>query len=760
MTAVDIPHASVDLAPGLPSRIVYGTVLAPTEDRGPKGAWIEVSIPGEIKVPGQETTVTGRAARVPLNTDGTFAVRLPTASEGIEPEDWALSVRMSWRPVPFPMRVPVGEDPIWIEDCVFPELVPGEDPSMYFLSGAQVRTVETLPPGSAATAKASVEGGMLSIDLGLPQGPQGLPGMTAIEGDEAVAGYISTTGQSATRDALMTTLTETGTRPVGKDEITVNAADHGVSPSNTTNSSLLSAALVVAAARNVPLRLERGVYRMTGFVDLPDGTDLRMDPGAVLDYSESGASAYLRVYGSINSTRHPATGATEGAYTITATGHSLAADDWVKVSSDDVFDPLNTGIPLGELVQVQDVQGDTIHLWTPLRDTYTTNVRVQAVTMRKNVRVSGGTIRGNRTPNTGKTGLTALYAQNLTIDGTRFEHIDMRHVGINNCVNAWLRNCEFEWNQHSGMGYAVSFANATRDSGCTNSSFLYTRHAFSTNNSSSGDDAGIVRRITFAFNRVENSARATGGGGGDAIDTHAAAQDIDILYNRVNGASGAGINVGNPSSRVVGNTILDAGTYGIGVDNNTNRDGEHVIIGNIVKGSGQGWSGIRQSSGYLQGTGRVRGLVIANNVISDSDVGIRAGRNPAAPGAVNDDSFSITGNTIRDCTRAGISLVRADNVSVNGNAIWRTGQGVILDRCSYVSVGPDSIRDWNAPGFVGIDLIDVDYARVQPGAIRAGTGTGVRIDADCSNMTVGPTSHIFASTKLQNNGPSSVVTGA
>lgn len=203
MTVVDIPHASVDLAPGLPSRVVYGTVLAPTEDRGVKGAWIEVSIPGEIKVPGQETTITGRAARVPLNVDGTFAVRLPVAAEGIEPEDWALSVKMSWRPAAFPMLVPTGADPIWIEDCTFPELVPGEDPSQYFLSGAQIRTVKTLPPGASATAKASVIGGMLSIDLGIPQGPQGLPGATAIEGDEAVAGYISTTGHSATRSALL-----------------------------------------------------------------------------------------------------------------------------------------------------------------------------------------------------------------------------------------------------------------------------------------------------------------------------------------------------------------------------------------------------------------------------------------------------------------------------------------------------------------------------------------------------------------------------
>ena len=555
-------------------------------------------------------------------------------------------------------------------------------------------------------------------------------------------------------------ITDTGTKPVGKDEVTVNAADHGVTTSATTNSAALSAAVAVAASRNVPLTLGPGVYRMTGFVDMPDGAELRMHPGAVLDYSESGASAYLRVAGSINPTRHPLAGATKGAYTVTSAGHTLAAGDWAKVSSDDLFDPSSTKTPLGELVQIQEVLGDTLSLWTPLRDTYTTNPRIQSVTMRKNVRISGGTIRGNRTPDTGKTGLTALYAQNLTIDGTRFEHIDMRHVGINNCVNAWLRNCEFEWNGSSSMGYAVSFANATRDSGCTNSSFLYTRHAFSTNNSATGDDAGIVRRVTFAFNRVENSAPAVGGGGGDAIDTHAAAEDIDILYNRVNGAGGSGINVGNPSSRVVGNTILDAGTNGISVDNNTARDGEHLVIGNTVRGSGAGWSGIRQTSGYLQGSGRVNGLVVANNFVSNAHNGIKVGRNAAAAGAVNDRTISVTGNVIRDCSGIGIHAYRAESVTVSGNSMWSTAQGIVVERASYATIGPDSIRDRDSPGFVGIDLVDVDYARIQPGAIRAGVGTGVRIDSACSNMTVGATSHIFAATKIQNNGPSTVVTGA
>lgn len=64
-------------------------------------------------------------------------------------------------------------------------------------------TAETLAPGSAATATI---GGTLeerSVVFGIPEGVQGLPGVNAVPADEAVAGYVSTTGTSATKTALL-----------------------------------------------------------------------------------------------------------------------------------------------------------------------------------------------------------------------------------------------------------------------------------------------------------------------------------------------------------------------------------------------------------------------------------------------------------------------------------------------------------------------------------------------------------------------------
>ena len=327
MTVIDVP--ALDLAPTVPSRIVYGTVLIPTEDRGPQGAWIEVAIPGEIKLPGEHTTITGRSARFPVHPDGSFEIRLPTIAAGIEPDDWALSIRLSWRKFEFPMRVPVGTDRIWIEDCIFPELVPGEDPAKYFLAGVQIRSVKTVGPDQPAKVRSDVTGGVLSMDWEIPRGAQGLPGATAIEGDEAVAAYISTTGTSATRDALMNTLTTTGTRPVGKGEIVLNARDMGALGDGVTDdSAALQAA--VDAAEGGTLLIPAGTYNMTEPMTVKSGTTIYGEPGTEL-YVGSFA---FQIQGEAGP--EVAFGAHAGSgdrSVTTAVPHGLAVGDTVRIIS-------------------------------------------------------------------------------------------------------------------------------------------------------------------------------------------------------------------------------------------------------------------------------------------------------------------------------------------------------------------------------------------------------------------------------------------
>jgi hypothetical protein len=67
------------------------------------------------------------------------------------------------------------------------------------------------------------------LDTGVARGPQGLPGVNATPADEAVAGYISTQGTSATKSALVATLSATF---VKSSNVPAPAQLSGLSPNN------------------------------------------------------------------------------------------------------------------------------------------------------------------------------------------------------------------------------------------------------------------------------------------------------------------------------------------------------------------------------------------------------------------------------------------------------------------------------------------------------------------------------------------------
>lgn len=555
-------------------------------------------------------------------------------------------------------------------------------------------------------------------------------------------------------------ITETGTQPVGKNEIQHNVLDYGaVAGSAASNTPAFMAAITAAAADRHPVTVPAGVYTLANRLDLPSGTDLRLEPGAVLDFATANEIYYIGAIGSIGSTVAVTATGVEGAYDVTAPGHGLVAGDWVRLGSLDVYDSANTSTPLGELIQVSGVAADVVTFWTPLRDTYATSPTIQKVTMVSDVRITGGTIRGNYTADTIKSGIVARFAENVHITGVRTEGIDLRHYGIDCCVNAWITDCTIYWAQTGTAAYGTSFANCTRDSGAVRNRFVYVRHSLSTNNDGTGNKAGVVRRITFAFNTVESSSRALGGsmGGGDAIDTHGAAEDIDILYNTVNGSTGQGINIECRSGKVIGNTIMNTQSNGIGAHNETDRDSEFVVSNNTIRNA-NGW-GIRVNSGGRGGVGRNRGIVVTGNVIKKANNGIQVGR---SVGALTDSSATVTGNSLYQVAGISIEARWLDTFAINGNTIYDPGtHGIYAYNASYGSIGPDSIRTVVATNFVGILAESTTWTRIQPGAIRSdGTGNiGISIPAGSTNISVGATSHIRANTVVSNLGGSTVVVG-
>ena len=152
---------------------------------------------------------------------------------------------------------------------------------------------------------------------------------------------------------------------------------------------------------------------------------------------------------------------------------------------------------------------------------------VQKITPVTNINIYGpGTIRGPKSAAMGQYGIDILMAGNVLISGVRTENIDRRHIYFSDCINAWAEHCVLKWPVDNTMAYGFSFANAVQDSGARFNDIDYCRHAFTTNNETAYP--GLPQRILLAHNTIRNTSAALGGsmGGGDAIDSHTAAEDI------------------------------------------------------------------------------------------------------------------------------------------------------------------------------------------------------------------------------------------
>ena len=88
-------------------------------------------------------------------------------------------------------------------------------------------------------------------------------------------------------------------------------------------------------------------------------------------------------------------------------------------------------------------------------------------------------------------------------------------------------------NDVGSTGYSLSIMGATQDVEITGHKAFNSRHAFTTNSSSTVGREGVVRDIIYRDFSIYNSAKSGGGVGGDAIDTHAASCGIVVRDGRI-----------------------------------------------------------------------------------------------------------------------------------------------------------------------------------------------------------------------------------
>lgn len=504
----------------------------------------------------------------------------------------------------------------------------------------------------------------------------------------------------------------------------------------TDDTDAIVIAFEEASPRGLAVAFKSAVYKVKPF-SLPPGASMLMRPGTVLDFTGEGGQTItnlVSINGSTDTAVSIPSDVLPGSYTITLSDVSgFSVDDDIRLFSDDRFDASSTNVPIGEILSIKSISGNTLTLNAPVLGgpyTLAKNPRLSKVNFVKNILIEGGTIKGGPI-GLSQVGLRVSYAKNVLIRGTKFIGVTNCQVQLSNTLNAHVTNCYFENAIADTTGYGVSFANATQDSSCTYSTFLNVRHSLSTNNTSNLAESGIPRRITFAHNSVRDSSTALQGSqlGGDAIDTHTAAEDIFILHNTVIGSSGQGINFECRSGRIEGNTVRYTASNGINVHNESDYTGHVVVRDNIVSNVAD--KGLNIRSGGRGTTKAYDYLEVSNNTVTDTGFeGIFVGGTNVAP-------------TVRHAIIANNTVLRAGSPT--------TTVGMYLYNITDVVVTGNVITDDLAiPNYKGIRLTVGARAIIEGNAITAmaGNAWGVMVDDNFTNVTFSTNQYtVFNSTR-------------
>lgn len=398
---------------------------------------------------------------------------------------------------------------------------------------------------------------------------------------------------------------------------------------------------------------------------------------------------------------------------------NFSKDDMVRIYSNKEFDSTRTSSRLGEISFIDSVDSDKqVTLKTAVNFEYriSDKATIQKINPVENIYIHNGTIKGTDRFNE-HCAIELKAAKDCLIDNIKTESLDKRHYVFIDCVHVKLTNSSIKRAVHKFLGYGVSFVDSTMDCICSGCHFEEVRHSLSTNNNIS-TSWGQPRRLFFINNTIRNSTRSlTNNVGGDAVDTHAGAEDIFILGNFIRGSSGHGINFEARSGVIANNFIEDTESSGIYVNPRSDFKSKIIINENQLKGIGKNSINSYGICVILTAAG-CESCTITNNQIESQQQAIRTiGAEShyfdgvviqGNEGNVNFDSYGIqaeyvhngviNSNSIKS-PRIGIYCHEHQNTVISGNNILLYGSGTasygirMQGQSAYSVINGNTIKD-------------------------------------------------------------------
>ena len=501
---------------------------------------------------------------------------------------------------------------------------------------------------------------------------------------------------------------------------TVSVKSFGAKGDGVTDDTAAITEALTYAVANAPatLHFATGTYRVTGTLGTHAASDVTIDfNGSTIDCSGAATSpsiTFFNFLGTYDATAALTDNVAKAATTIPCDSSGFAVGDMVRLYSDEVYDPDRTAAKFGEIGYIASIPGGTsVVLSEPIDFAYTTanSATIQKLTPCRNVHLRDGKIVGSAA-NNDHMAIRMRVATDCSVRGIRSYYMDRMHLQITDGSRCQVIGNWFTRSNHASLGYGTSFADAAQDIVCAHNHYYGVRHSLSTNNNVS-TSYGVVRRVIFEGNTVEAAAQATGGSGGDAIDTHSCAEQICILNNTVKGATASGINFEARTGVIAGNVIRGCQRYGIHVNPRAAATSEIAIRDNDVRDIGLGGE-----SGYM--------IAIRYSLFTASAINTVVSGNYAE---ATENAIAVTGTATKSHTRAVIS----GNVAVGTTGAFPALTGSYLRQAAMI--GNTAIG-----GAYAIRLSHVLRTSVTGNAVEnigdASASYGIRVDGTSTNVIV------------------------
>lgn len=188
MTSVIVPP--VDLAPGMPSRVVTISATDVTEGgTSLAGQMVRFALSDSLDVTSGGDVIAKSQAEVVLDGNGNGSIRLPVYNDAVKTwcgdPDWAIIVTTTWGSQKA-IRVPAGTTPIALSALPPVRPLRGRE-KQWAVTGVSL-AVTTGTEAGQASGSASLSGGILSLNLTVP--PAG-PHTHGLTGEGSPQGVVS-----------------------------------------------------------------------------------------------------------------------------------------------------------------------------------------------------------------------------------------------------------------------------------------------------------------------------------------------------------------------------------------------------------------------------------------------------------------------------------------------------------------------------------------------------------------------------------------